>query len=204
MFVMCALAPSMARAASTVNVNQFAALVADADEKSVVDFKGMGFGVGIGFSKDVGKGKIVQEAQVINGFVRVTDSRRDIPRLVLESHYFWVAKKPAHWGWGPYVAVQTGSNEIMESIGAGLMLGLRRAKIEVPVTSDSNGDQQVGEPKVNTDSFNVGVGAILDSHSKVFRSGVQEDAAIPAGEEGSPLTRVTSRWGASLRVSLSF
>lgn len=178
--------------------------VEDAEEKSVVDFKGMGFGVGIGLSKDIDAGHVVQQAQVINGIIRATERRSDIPRVLLETHYFWVPTKQDRMGWGPFVAVQSGSGEVIDAISSGLMVGFRRTKAQVNIQKNAQGQQTTGEPEVHTDSFNLGLGFVLDSRAKILRDGLYENKPIPSGEEGSPLTRESSRWGLAILFSFSF
>jgi hypothetical protein len=158
----------------------------------VAQFKGLHWGIGIGVSIDRSGGTPVDEVEVIADTVRVTETKTSVPRLLLESHYFYVHPTwHNHFGVGPFVAVQSGTAEVIEAIGMGVMLGLRKS---ISQGTDST--------TVDTDSFNFGVGAVLDATTKELRAGVSPDHPAPPGD-GS-LTKDVSRWGLLLAFSFSF
>lgn len=84
---------------------------------STEGLEGFKFGVGLTLTIDAGGRNRVQEAEVVNGIVRITEERDVIPRLMLETHYFFVPKETSFlgildekmWGWGPFVGLQNGS-----------------------------------------------------------------------------------------------
>lgn len=148
--------------------------IANAATYSQKDFLGLGLGVGIALTADAGRGKDrVESATVINGIVRVEEERSSEARIVLESHYFFKSEKafplgnvPASdWGHGPFMVVQPGEREIVNAIGFGWMLGFRR-----------------GDPLVPRESWNVGLGVLIDPNAKVLGDGLEKDKPLPAGE----------------------
>ena len=165
-------------------------------------FKGLSFGVGIGVSIDLRKGRPIESVEIVNDTVRVTAERSSEPRVLLESHYFFVTyddrnARGSTWGWGPFLAIQTGSDQLVESIGLGLLIGFRRPGVakQGGTGADANG--------IGGSSFNLGIGALLDNNVKVLRAGVVENQAINAGQALS-LTKTVSRWALLLTTSYSF
>ena len=84
-------------------------------------FAGMGFGVGLSPTIDVGKHDRINEAVLDeNGIVRITSENNDVPRIMLESHYFFTPTGD-NFGVGPFVALQPGTDEIIKASGMGIM-----------------------------------------------------------------------------------
>lgn len=139
-------------------------------------FAGLKFGVGLSFTSDTGTHDRVEEATVdANGFVRVTKTSNGLARIMLEAHYFFPPKSgkasaggEGNWGWGPFVAVQPGSNEIINALGMGILVGWRHDK-------ESN------------QSFNLGLGYSVDPSTKVLGDEFVEDQLAPKGPDGKPL-----------------
>lgn len=157
------------------------------------DLAGFKFGVGLTLTIDAGGLNRVQEAEVVNGIVRITEERDVIPRLMLETHYFFVPQSNKFfglfsadkmWGWGPFVGLQNGSDDIIEAIGIGLMIGFRRRE----------------DP---AQSFNIGLGAIVDPSVKVLGDGIRQDEPLPAGETNIRYKH-TDQWGFLIITSYSF
>ena len=154
-------------------------------------FGGIEFGVGMAFSLDLGDRDRVRDAQLVNGIVRVSRGDNVRARLILETHYFFTpqtdfplfgicnpsrrrsgtqtpspndcASDQPMWGWGPFIAVQPGSDNIIDAIGAGLMVGLRR-------------------PGEGSQSFNIGVGILYDMDVQLLGDGIFENEPLPPGE----------------------
>ena len=94
-------------------------LGADANTVAPENWRNYGFGVALTYTQHLGNQVPVKNAQVVNGVVRVTEENNALPRVMLETHYFF---KPKHdflgsvpkneWGWGPFIGVQPGSNNI--------------------------------------------------------------------------------------------
>jgi hypothetical protein len=171
------------------------AFAADDEKKleATREFAGINFGVGLTLTIDVGVHDRVENAEVVNGVVRVTEEYNDIPRIMLETHYFFLPKhyflgmdsvKPNEWGIGPFVGIQNGSNEIIEAIGGGVMLGFRRSEM-------------------TKDSFNIGVGFVVDPSAKVLGDGIEENKPLPAGETQVRYKK-TSQGGILLITSYAF
>ncbi|MET0372637.1 MAG: hypothetical protein ABW128_00100 [Rhizorhabdus sp.] len=143
-------------------------------------FGGIEFGVGIAFSYDLGSNRRVRDASVVDGIVRVNQSDNVRARLILESHFlftpdslfgisnfFGIRNEPGdgtkRWGAGPFVALQPGTDNIIDAIGAGFMMGFRR------------GD-------TGTDSFNIGIGVLYDIDSRILGDGILANQPLPGAE----------------------
>ncbi len=122
----------------------------------------------------------MKSAEVVNGIVRVTQTDNARARLILETHYLLTptgtinkgadflglainTEKEQNWGFGPFVAFQPGTDQIIEAIGGGIMFGVRR-------------------PGSDGGSFNFGIGAMVDVNAKILGDGIIENQPLPAGE----------------------
>ncbi|MFN3931383.1 MAG: hypothetical protein ACK4JY_06490 [Brevundimonas sp.] len=153
------------------------------------EFAGLDLGVGLSVTFDLGDDERVEEAELINGIVRVTDENDSRARIMLESHFFFT---PDHsflnvaagdWGIGPFVAVQPGTDEIIEAAALGVMIGFRR-----PDTGDS---------------FNVGLGLAIDPDTRMLGDGLVADQALPVGETAIRY-KEESQLGVVLLTSFTF
>lgn len=142
-------------------------------------FAGLQLGVGLSATYDLGENDRVTEAEVVGGLVRVTNQDNVRARIMLESHYFFTPATSflgltknedndgevddPKWGIGPFVAVQPGSNEIIEAIGAGVMVGFRR-----------NNE--------SSNSFNIGIGIAFDPNTRTLGEGIVDGQPLPPGE----------------------
>ncbi|NNE62569.1 MAG: hypothetical protein HKN34_00675 [Gammaproteobacteria bacterium] len=159
------------------------------------DFAGINFGVGISLTHDVGSNDRVESASLDEaGVVRVSKDQNDIARVMLETHYFFepdsggksfLGMTPAgKWGHGPFVALQPGTDEIIEAIGLGWMVGFRR--------SDSG-----------SDSWNLGLGYVVDPSVQILGEGVEENQVLPSGETQIRY-KETSQGGVFIMASFTF
>lgn len=73
---------------------------------------------------------------------------------------------------------------LIEAIGVGLMIGFKRGK-------DS------------AQSFNIGIGAIVDPSVKVLGDGIRQDEPLPQGETQIRFKH-TDQWGFLIITSYSF
>lgn len=165
------------------------------EDEATRKFAGLNLGVGLTFTINVGELNRVEEAVVANGVVRVTKENNNPPRVMLESHYFFTphscllffipirSNSDRMCGVGPFVGIQNGSDEIIQAIGAGIMFGFRRAK-------DSK------------DSFNIGIGAVADTKTKVLGNGIVENEKLPDGD--SLRYKEKTGWGILLLTSFGF
>ncbi len=164
------------------------ATVTDAQEEPNT-FAGLRFGIGLSATRDLGSRDRVEEAKVVNGIVRVTETNNWPVRILLESHFFFrpngplLGIPPDRWGWGPMVAIQPGSGSLIDAYGVGLMLGLRRP-----------------DPG-NFSSWNFGIGLILDPKTKTLGDGFTANQPPPAGETE---VRYTTRAQGGLFIMTSF
>ena len=183
--------PQLPAADVTAAVNSAAASAAAAavEETTRREFAGLNFGVGLSLTSDVGSTQRVKSASIVDSVVRVDADEDKDARIMLESHYFFLPDKsfmgvPANrWGWGPFVSLQPGTGEIIEAIGLGLMTGFRRP----------NSD----------DSWNIGIGYVVDPHVQVLGDGFVANQA-PPGTETTVRFRETSQEGWSIIFSFSF
>ena len=164
---------------------------ANAKENETRVFAGLKFGVGLSLTMDTGEHDRVDEAKVVNNIVRVTEESNDIPRIMLESHYFFVPDfsfiklvDTGKWGHGPFVALQPGTKDIIEAIALGWMVGFRKG-------CETN------------NSWNIGIGMVVDPNVKVLGDGIEENKPLPTGETEVRL-KETSQWGIIILTSFSF
>ena len=108
---------------------------ADCEEKQkpkTPEWNNFGFGTGLGIQ--LGQNAVEEASVDENNIVRVDKEADGTAGLIFEGHYlFEVVKMPGklehstHWGLGPFVAVQAGSDDsIIDSVGLGLMIALKR------------------------------------------------------------------------------
>ncbi|WP_173052333.1 hypothetical protein [Candidatus Nitrotoga sp. AM1P] len=93
------------------------------------EFAGLNFGVEVSLTHDLGSHDRVKAASLTNGIVRVDTEHNDVARIMLKSHYFFTPEKKLmgkQWGCGPFVSLQPGSDQIIEAVGLGVMLGFKR------------------------------------------------------------------------------
>lgn len=152
-------------------------------------FAGFGFGVALGVTVKAGKRQIVNSATVDpNGLVRIDRDNNTTANFILESHYFFTPDihipvfnvEPKNWGTGPFVAVQPGTENIIQSVGAGWMIGFKRSSI---IASDLARDRG--------DSFNIGVGLMLNPNAQVLGDGIEKDKPLPGAETAIRLKKTT-------------
>ncbi|MEC4890103.1 MAG: hypothetical protein RI101_08575 [Nitrospira sp.] len=161
------------------------------------DWRNYGFGVALTYTQDLGRHDRVKNAQVVNGVVRVTEDGNALPRIMLETHYFFKPEadlfwgvKAKEWGHGPFVALQPGSQNIVEAVAIGWMIGFRRA----------DGDSS---DITKNSSFNLGVGFVVDPKVQVLGEGITKNQALPSGETQIRY-RDTAQYGILILSSFSF
>lgn len=154
------------------------------------EFLGFNFGAGVGFSMDIEGPRRVDKAEVRGGVVRVEQERKALPRILLETHYFFVPnasffclRKPGTWGIGPFMGIQASADEAIDAFAAGVMMGFRRDDM--------------------SQSLNLAVGAVLDSSVKVLGRGLRDGMPLPPGETTARL-REEDRWGVGVFFSIGF
>ncbi len=119
-----------------------------------------GLGVGISYTMNIGNDDRIKSAEVVNGKVRVSDEENGIPRIVLEGHYFFDADDG--FGHGPFIAIQPGDEEIIDTAALGYMIGLRASK--------------------ETSSWNLGLGIAADPNVQILGDGIEANEELPEGE----------------------
>lgn len=174
----------------TINLNKTQSNDKLSDEGKK-DFAGLKFGVGISLTHDIGSNERIKSVEVVNGIIRVKEEENDIARVMLESHYFFTPNKdflvPAgKWGIGPFIALQPGTDEIIEAIGFGIMIGFKRL-----------------EAYSTASSMNLGVGFVIDPSVTVLGDGLKLNNPLPEGENTARL-KETSQIGILLLASFTF
>lgn len=168
------------------------------EKQSQRKFAGIDFGVGISATVDYGANDRVKDAEIIDGIVRVTADNNVNARVMLELHYFFTPGMDmdkendeispltgaSDFGWGPFVALQPGTDEIIEAIGLGIMVGWKRK------SSASS-------------SWNLGFGVVVDPNVKILGDGFEENQP-PPGNETQVRFKETDQWGLLILGSYSF
>ena len=152
---------------------------------SEVDFLGLSWGLGFGFS--FSSDDAIDDADIVDGVVRVKSNKKQQPRAILEFHKFlWCNEKMTIGtrGCGPFVAVAATQDDVLSGVGVGFMYGLKAKP------SDSDG-------------FSIGIGAILDGDVKDLADGFKKNQAPPGGET-SVRYETESRWSALVFVTRTF
>ena len=170
-------------------------LAAEVGEKvntAAADFEALGFGGGYAALVSLGDESRVEEAEVVNGLVRVKKDNDVQFGPVLEMHKFvwplrsqtlvkvgndWVLATEAVGGCidddiphksvpliaaAPFVTVRVGGNDVVQSFGVGVMFGFRTAE------SDK--------------SLNFGLAYVTDPSVKTLGDGIEDGSALPTGE----------------------
>ncbi len=160
----------------------------DSDDDQTT-FAGLKFGAGISVTIDFSGIDRVASAEVVNGIVRVTDEEDARARVMLESHYFFtppgrfLGVAHENWGVGPFVALQPGTDEIIEAAALGVMIGFKRGDTD--------------------QSFNVGIGIAVDPNTQVLGEGLRANQPLPVGETQIRY-KEESQYGLVLLTSFSF
>lgn len=179
----------------SLHANPTNAELAVQESKALTKFAGISFGVGISLTHDIGSNDRVESAIIDpNGIVRVSVETNDVARIMLEIHHFFKPKAgdwkflgvvPGdEWGHGPFVALQPGTNEIIEAIGIGWMVGFRKEK-------------------GSSESWNLGIGYVVDPSVQILADGIIANQALPEGETDLRFKR-TSQNGIFLLASFNF
>jgi hypothetical protein len=166
-----------------VRTNQVEELRRDSDTR----FAGFNFGIALGVTTKAGRRQIVNSASVdANGLVRIDRDDNATANFMLESHYFFTPNfplinvAPKDWGIGPFIAVQPGTDNIIQSVGAGGMIGFKRSKLILKDLQRDRGD-----------SFNIGFGVMLSPNAMVLGDGIEKDKPLPGDEKTIRLKRTT-------------
>ncbi len=140
------------------------------------------WGVGPAITYDVFNRPRVDNARVENGIIRGDEQANAGASLLLEMHFMRPVERLTPFsrqfgssfcgdgilcGAGPFIAVQAGSDEIIEALGAGWMWGFRRE------------DQQ--DRLWGAGQFNFGVGLVVDPNATTLAPGFELNEPLPAG-----------------------
>ena len=155
-------------------------------ESSANKFLGFDWGLGIGAVFDVDGNERIGSASVVDRIVRVDKETNNTARVFAEVHKFYAANDDKTRGHGPFVAVQSSSDDVVDSFAVGYMYGFRR--------SDTD-----------TYSINVGIGPVLDPNVTVLGDGIQANQPVPQGESDETVrTKEEDKLGLGIFVSFSF
>ena len=191
--------PALAARALVIAVTSLQPAIAQAGENSTdktsdaqqeaPELRGIKMGVGLSVTFDWKKR--IESASVVNGIVRVDAEKNAVARILLESHYLFTPNRkflgmqdPGSWGAGPFVGVMSGTDQLIEAAGMGVMLGFRRSREK-------------------DNSFNIGVGYMVDPSSRTLGDGITANQPLPEGESGIRYKN-QSRGGIVVMASFSF
>jgi hypothetical protein len=158
-------------------------------------FIGLDWALGLGVASDLDSGSRVDKASVVNGVVRVEEKSNTQTRIFLEIHMFGLGylakhksfeeleKKPL-FGQGPWVGIQSSKDDVLDSFGLGWMWGWRKE------VTDAN-------------SFNLGIGLVLDPKVQVLGDGIEANRPLPTGETAIRFKK-ESRISGAILVSFGF
>ncbi|HEY0714034.1 MAG TPA: hypothetical protein VGF45_15240 [Polyangia bacterium] len=139
-------------------------------ESAKSKFAGLDFAVGVGVMISPDNTRIEDAVLVpadpsIGGpaVVRVKTRRNHSARVFLESHYFFMIDKPGTYGHGPFIALQPGTDDIIQTAALGWMAGARHTEKD-------------------TASFNIGIGVAVEPTVKELGDGIVPNQPLPAGE----------------------
>jgi hypothetical protein len=138
-------------------------------------FLGLSWGLGLGFS--VGIEDHFDEAEIVNGKVRVTSDVTQQPRVLFEYHRILSCNnggKDGTRGCGPFVAVAATDNKLLSGVAVGAMYGMKKSQ-------------------ESTEGFSIGVGAILDAKVRSLGAEFKENEPPPNGETTIRFLK-RSRW----------
>lgn len=158
----------------------------DTSQNTGDQLRTLGFGTALGVRWNVFDPQIVTAASVdANGFVRV-DTRADTAAgFVFELHALPVKWDSGRFGFGPFIAAELGSTQIVSGAGLGLMFGV-----------------QVGG---STKGLGFGLGYMALPAVKVLGDEFKEGQLAPKGPDGKSLPiRLQTRDKGSLMFIASF
>jgi len=160
----------------------------EAEAAAETAFMGFSFGVGVGISYS--EDEIVSEADLGSGNVIIpTKSSRELPRVILESHYYGWCHRPecnaAKFGVGPYFGIVAKSDKLISAFSMGVMVGWKDAT------------------PTDRDGFSIGFGVLLDDEIKSLADGFEPGKPLPAGETAIRFEE-KPRWSAILFFTRTF
>jgi hypothetical protein len=124
------------------------------------------FGVGLAVSTKLGKrGSAIEEAQLVNGVVRVSSERDVVPRLMLERHWYFTERfDNLHFRQGVFVGASLfGDKKLMDSVTLGWLVAFK----------PNDGDKS---------THNLGIGLSVEPYSKELGDGIKANQPLPTGE----------------------
>ena len=163
--------------------------VVDDKTKREESLDGFNFGTGIAAGFDLHRGQRIDSASIGpnasgQSVVRVDKEAETRLGLVLETHYFWTVGQERLIGLGPFFAIKSSDSDLIQEAGLGFMIGLRHNKEA-------------------TNSFNIGLGVMVDPSAKVLADGFSAGAPPPPGAT-SVATKEETRFSAVVLFSYTF
>lgn len=149
------------------------------------------FGAGLIMNFDLGHRKPVKSASIINSKVVVQEEDDTKYGLGIEAHIFATGNE--QWGIGPYVAILSGTNEIIDAIGVGLIVGFFGQP-----EKDAKGKTISNKGRF---SMNLLLGGYVDPKTQVLANGFKDGEIPPVGETTVRFKNVT-QYG--IQTGLSF
>ena len=161
-----AVTAALCAAPTLANGQQDAPAGTAAEPRGPLDRLGLGLGLGLGFQWNVSGPDLVDRASINGNGLTVVDQRSNTTTGVVgELHAF--PYKRGQFGVGPFVAVEVGSEQIIRSIGLGVMVGMKL---------DTRGR-----------GFGLGIGYAAQPARTVLGDEFVENQPAPKGPTGTPL-----------------
>ena len=94
------------------------------EEENQKEFLGIKWGVGVGYS--FGFDDSIDDAEIVDGVVRVTSNKQDQPRVFLEAHRYFLCNdggRDGTRGCGPFVGIAAKDDDVVGGVAVGWMYG---------------------------------------------------------------------------------
>lgn len=169
------------------------------------------FGVGLVANFASGQKRPVKSASIINGIVRVDEEDYLKYGLGLEVHKFlwgtsWGASPRQPFSGaiavGPYVSVLPGTNNLIDAIGGGIIMGIYGARTS-SLVGEKPASPAVPESIGSKLSMNIAIGGFADPGTQVLADGFEENKPAPAGETTVRYKTIT-QYGFQFVLSFSY
>ncbi|MDH4226145.1 MAG: hypothetical protein OEV59_00120 [Deltaproteobacteria bacterium] len=146
------------------------------------------FGMGILYTNYTGK-RVVNSATEKNGVVSIDEGDNQNVGLMFETHNF-IRRVPfcKNVFFGPFLGIKPDEGELIDAAMLGFMVGFKY--------------KQYNDERSNQ-TFNIGVGYVVDPKEKVLANGYVEGRPLPAGATNVD-TKLVTKTGWGMMVSYGF
>jgi len=134
------------------------------NQEQIKTIFGFNFGYGIAATLNERNIKSIDEAKIVNGKIMVTKLRNNYVKILLETHYLWPIYRDKV-GLGIFIATDlpnTSNNTFFNFLALGTIIAFKY-------------------PKKTNKSFNIGIGAFIDTSFKTLPWGLHDGDNVPEG-----------------------